>query len=249
MPEKARKRDGRLEDFDEARIARAVGRALAETGEGDEALAERLADAVAGRLEKKHGAQGIPGVEEIQDLVEKVLIEHGHAATAKAYILYRERHAEMRKAKLEVLPRPYKAGVSLNALAVLKQRYLLKDEDGKTIETPDEMFHRVAKNVAQAEAYYGAGADEMKRTEEEFYGMMFSLEFLPNSPTLMNAGAPLQMLSACFVLPVEDSMEGIFDAVKWGAVTHKAGGGTGYSFSRLRPKGDIVHSTDRKSVV
>lgn len=243
MPKKVRKRDGKIVDFDEGRISAAIAKALAATNEGDGTLAEKLGGVVVERLEGIHGREGIPEVEEIQDLVEKVLIEQGYAKTAKAYILYRQKRAELRQAKIDALGRSYKANVSVNALKVLKERYLLKDESGRVTETPDDMFRRVAKNVAQADAYYGASADEVRKTEEEFFRMMFSLEFLPNSPTLMNAGTPLQMLSACFVLPVEDSMEGIFDAVKWAAMTHKAGGGTGFSFSRLRPKGDAVKST------
>lgn len=132
--------------------------------------------------------------------------------------------------------------LSENAVKVLEKRYLTKDETGKVIENPEGMFKRVAKAIATADAPY-ATASELKKIEKEFYETMANLEFLPNSPTLMNAGRPLGQLSACFVLPIEDTMEGIFDSIKNAALIHKSGGGTGFSFSRLRAKGASVNST------
>ena len=132
------------------------------------------------------------------------------------------------------------AKLTKNALKVLEKRYLLKDENGKVIETPDQMFHRVAHDIALADEKYG---EDVKKTEREFYEIMSNLLFIPNSPTLMNAGTSIQQLSACFVIPIEDSMKSIFEAVKNTALIHQSGGGTGFSFSRIRPKGDIVKST------
>ena len=127
-----------------------------------------------------------------------------------------------------------------NALKILKARYLLKDDDGRVIETPAEMFRRVSRTVAEAERLYD---ENVLFWEDKFYELLSSLRFLPNSPTLMNAGKEIGQLAACFVLPVEDSMKGIFDTLKNAALILQSGGGTGFSFSRLRPKEDVVHST------
>ena len=132
--------------------------------------------------------------------------------------------------------------ISENARAVLERRYLIRDEHGEAVETVDELFHRVADAVAAADVRFDPQAD-VADTARSFYRMMTELDFLPNSPTLMNAGRPLGQLSACFVLPVADSMEDIFDAIKNAALIHKSGGGTGFSFSRLRAKGSTVNST------
>ena len=132
-------------------------------------------------------------------------------------------------------------GLSRNALYILEKNYLRKNGQGIVIETPAEMFRRVAQSVASAELIYSPGAD-IKKREEAFYGLMANLEFLPNSPTLLNAGREAGQLSSCFVLPVDDSLESIFEAVKKTVLIHKSGGGIGFSFSNLRPEGSIVAS-------
>ena len=124
-----------------------------------------------------------------------------------------------------------------NARTVLERRYLAKDARGRLTETPEQLFRRVAHNVALAEKQHGATARQLAAVEQRFYRLMTTFRFLPNSPTLGNAGRPLQQLSACFVLPVEDSMEGIFDTLTHTALIHKSAGRTGYSFDRPPPAG------------
>lgn len=135
-----------------------------------------------------------------------------------------------------------KLDLTESGIKVLEGRYLKKGSDGKVTETAQDMFKRVAYNIAEAEKNYPKGPG-VEQTAEKFYDMMCNLYFLPNSPTLMNAGRDLQQLSGCFVIPIEDSIESIFESAKQGAIVHKSGGGTGYSFSRLRPKNDLVRST------
>ena len=241
MPlDQIRKRDGSLVPFGAAKIASAIQAAIAAVGEGEPSRAEELTREVTSKLEARF-VEDIPTVEEVQDVVEETLIARGLPHTAKSYILYRERRAEIRRTKDFIGVRD-ELKLTVNAVNVLKKRYLLKDEHGQVVETPDGMFRRVAKAVAKADLAYSPQAD-VAALEEEFYRLMVSLDYLPNSPTLMNAGTGVGQLSACFVLPVEDSIPGIFDAVKDMALVHKSGGGTGFSFSRLRPRGDVVQST------
>jgi len=242
MVKKIRKRDGTIVDFDKEKITNAIFKAAQAVGGSDRKEAEKTTELVIKMINEKFKEDYIPTVEDIQDLVEKALIERGHATTAKTYILYRHKKNVEREIK-KMLGVKDDLKLPLNSIQVLERRYLLKDENGKVIETPSQLFARVAKFIASNERNYGADDELVAEYEQAFYEIMTNFEFLPNSPTLMNAGTSVGQLSACFVLPVEDDIEAIFDSVKYTAIIHKSGGGTGFSFSRLRPKGDIVKST------
>ncbi|MFB0560744.1 MAG: ribonucleotide reductase N-terminal alpha domain-containing protein [Candidatus Lokiarchaeia archaeon] len=235
-----RKRDGRIVKFEPVKITNAIHKAFIAVKAKDGETAKNLSDQVVAIIEENFRDR-IPTVEEVQDIVEKVLIKNGFSDVAKAYILYRQKRTEIREAK-KLLGVSDDLKLSLNATQVLEKRYLLKDDQGEVIETPSKMFGRVAKSIAAVDKFYEGDAD-MEKTEDEFYGVMSRFEFLPNSPTLMNAGTDIGQLSACFVIPVGDSIEEIFDALKFMALIHKSGGGTGFSFSKLRPSGDFVRST------
>ncbi|RJR52627.1 MAG: vitamin B12-dependent ribonucleotide reductase [Desulfobacteraceae bacterium] len=167
----------------------------------------------------------------LEKIIENKLLEYGLAKPTPVKL---EKSIFVKKQELEL---------SENARTVLNRRYLRKDEAGRVIETPEEMFRRVSRHIALAEKRFGADDRFVNEMDERFYALMTDFRFLPNSPTLMNAGRKLGQLAACFVLPVDDSMDGIFDALKNAALIHKSGGGTGFSFSRLRPKNSKVGTT------
>lgn len=243
VPGGVRKRDGRVVPFDGRRIQDAIERAAFEVFRDAKRAGKVAAETtrgVIGHLVRRYG-KGVPGIEDIQDVVETVLMSEGHSRVAKAYILYREDRSQIRLAKVALGSRD-DLKLSVNAIEVLKRRYLLRDPTRRVVETPSELFERVARHVAQAEANYGSPAVS-EEARQRFYEMMRNLDFLPNSPTLMNAGTRLGQLSACFVIPIEDSIEGIFKALGEMARIHQTGGGTGFAFSRLRPRGDVVAST------
>ncbi len=238
MVTKIEKRSGMVVDFDKEKVFQAIWKAFQAENEGSEETARQVSKEVISLVEEKYITQ-TPTVENIQDLVEEALIKGDYTKVAKSYILYRHKRKEIRDAK-SMMGIEDDCKFPLNSLKVLEGRYLQKDRNGKLLETPKQLFQRVARNVAQADLRYGQNPEE---SEKKFLELMLARDFMPNSPTLMNAGTAIQQLSACFVLPVEDSMEGIFESVKDAAIIHKSGGGTGFSFSRLRPKGSPVGTT------
>ncbi len=240
--QKIKKRDGRIVDFDSNKVVEAIWKAAQAVGIKDRTPAVGLTEQIVEKLQKQLQPNEIPSVEQVQDLVEKTLIENDQANMAKAYILYRQKRTEIRRMKL-LLGVVDELKLPLNAILVLERRYLRKDESGRVIETTAQFFRRVARALAAVEKQYGKSDEEVAKWEGEFYRIMSLRLFVPNTPTLINAGTEYPQLSACFVLPVEDSIEAIFSTLRAAAIIHKTSGGTGFSFSKLRPKGDIVLST------
>jgi len=316
------KRDGRVVDFDPTRIREAIRKAMVHVNRYDEENLNKVVNHVLKVIAEKYGAEKIPHVEEIQDIVELSLVKFDLYEVAKAYILYRKERERIREEKKKILEKDYVDEVdkefSLNALRLMAARYLMKDEKGKLRESPKQMFQRVAalivipdilhdpevfdRNFAQQEhpqedfnpeeydGKLGLGRkadgsyevtwnkwhlermkslyDELNRERAmkvswseffemlkegkfdkyyhnfiQYYELMVKKKFMPNSPTLFNAGARLGQLSACFVLQIDDNLESIMEAAKDAALIFKSGGGVGINYSRLRPEGDLVFST------
>ncbi|NJD98859.1 adenosylcobalamin-dependent ribonucleoside-diphosphate reductase [Thermococcus sp. LS1] len=316
--EKVMKRDGRIVPFDKERIKWAIQRAMLEVGVRDEKLLNRVVRRVVKRVNELYDGQ-VPHIENIQDIVELELMRVGLFDVAKAYILYRKKKAEIREEKKKILNKDKLDEIdkrfSINALRVLASRYLIKNEKGEIIESPRELFERVAilavipdllydervfdregnheQDLSKVEKYMerldeydrklsigrfklnkyhferflnlyrelaqkgqmkvsidevikmleNGAFDKYEDEVEEYFRLMTSQTFMPNTPALINSGRPLGMLSACFVVPIEDDMESIMKAAHDVAIIQKMGGGTGLNFSKLRPEGDLVGTT------
>lgn len=233
-----KKRDGRLVPFEEGRILSVITRAMQASGEGSGSESQKITEKVITELVKKYAKGGIPEVEEIQDIVETTLILEDYAKTAKAYILYRKEHELIREEKKAILGGlQTRLPFSTNALKVIAARYLLKNPQGQIIETPEGMFERVAKALAQVEAEYGKNDEEIQRTYEDFLEIMVSFKYTPAGRTLTNAGAPTPLVPNCIVLHMDDSMDGIFSTLREAALLQQAGSGLGFPFHLLRPAG------------
>lgn len=229
------KADGREEKFKPEKISRSIWFAAQNVGGKDEKLPQILAGEVINLLGRKINGDGKISTSLIGEMVEKTLIEKGHAKTAKAFIIYRENKKHLRQDK-SALGVKDDIGFSYNTLYILKQRYLRRNEKGETIETPREMIERIAKFLANVEKTH------VKRRKyfKEFYDLMVSFEFLPGTRTLTNSGKKNAQLANCFFWPMEDDINAVFDILYKSTLIKKNGGGCGYNFSKIRPEGDLV---------
>lgn len=239
------KRDGSTVDFDQNKITAAIWNAAKSVGGTDKSMAERIANQVTAVLEVFFkGGESLPTVEQIQDLVEKILIEGGHAKTAKAYILYRAEHKDKRNKQMQILNGgTTKLPFSDNALTVLAARYLQRDENGDVKETPEGMYNRIAHALAKVERDYGKSENEIQTIEQEFRDVLYNFEFIPAGRTLANAGGETRLVSNCIVLHFEDSMDGIFKTLHDAALLQQAGSGLGFAWHLLRPAGFRTNKT------
>jgi len=240
------KREGVVVPFNQEKITAAVLKAGQAMAEFNGEKSKVISDMVVEMLNKLYrGRKNPPNVEEIQDLVEIAIMKAGFTKAAKAYILYRQEHQKIREQKKKILSgRVTKLPLSVNALKVIANRYLLHNEKtDEILETPEDMFKRVAVALAKIEKKYGASQKKINDLGEKFYEMMVSFEFLPAGRTLANAGTPQPVVSNCIVLHIDDSMEGIFQTLKDASLLQQAGSGLGFPFHMLRPAGSVAKKT------
>ena len=235
-----KKRDGSIVAFDKDRIIRAIFKAADSLSAFGEKEAKRLSEIVVEILKKTHVT--VPEVEQIQDVIEQCLMAAGYYDVAKAFILYRK-NREQRREERKSLGIDDALELPINSLRALKARHLRKDASGNPIENPTQLFERVSSSIADVDKRYGLSKKEIVNNAEGFFELMAKRKFIPGGSYLRNAGfgGPL---SNCHVLPIEDSIESIYESIKQSAIiTQRAGGGVGYNFSRIRPAGDFVESS------
>lgn len=238
---RVRKRDGKLVQYNKEKIIRVI--TLASEHLEEDLPAAGLAEAVEQKLTKlyeKRSGKSIPDVEEIQDLVEETLMDAGFHRVARHFILYREQRAAERSAKSALIGKRIDTDLSINALKLLRERYLLRDDERGWFEDPNELWDRVADAAAKVEKKHGADEAAQRRWKNRFKRMMKNLDFLPNSPALMNAGTAYQQLSSSVAIPLGDDLNDIYRALTDGAKMQQVGCGTGFNFSTLRRKGATV---------
>ena len=234
---KVLKRNDREQTLDVEKIADSIFLAAQDVGGTDNKLAKKIAEDVVTRLSKQYGRTPRVSTAEIGDMVERILLERSHYKTAKAYILNREKKRQVEASK-RALGVHDDVGLSYNALVVAKEKYLLKDEEGEAKETVLGMFGRTAKFLASAEK-----KAEQKKWQEKFTKVMAEQRFMPGGRTLANSGTANNQLANCFVMPMPDNIEGIFESLKESSILKKYGGGVGFTFGHIRPKGDTVSTT------
>ncbi len=240
-----KKRNGEIAPFDQEKITEAIWKAAQSVGGEDRSLAEKISNQVCAVIEVFFtDSENTPNVEQIQDLIEKILIEGGHAKTAKAYIIYRQEHKNIRSSQEDILNgKTTKLPFSPNSLKFLAGRYLQRDENGEVCESPEEMYDRVAKALAKVEEGYGKSSDKVAEFEEKFKDVLYSFEFIPAGRTLANAGGKTRLVSNCIVIHFEDSMDGIFKTLHDAALLQQAGSGLGFAWHLLRPAGYRANAT------
>ncbi len=248
MITKVRKRDGRIVLFSKEKIVNAISKAMDSVNKLDNKLAENLAENVEKELELNYAKKETPTVEDIQDIIEKILIREGHAETAKSYILYRYKRTMIREAKQSLIGKIDDSDLSISALKIAEAKYLQKDKHGNVIETPNEMFLRVAKCIALVEKLYKKDEQYVKDLEKRFYDIISNLEFLPSGRILANAGTNSTALASSFAIPIEDSLESIFTSLLHAVILQKTSAGTGFNFSKIRPSGSRTSEITGKAV-
>lgn len=231
-----RKRSGAVEDFDPGKITNSIVMAQSNVGISNVRQAKRVGKLVVADLQKRLAAERLIGTDQIGDAVERILIDQALYEIARAYIISRERQRQEQKAEKQ-LGVVDDIGLPYNSIVVIRNKYLQEDEQGNPIETPKQMFKRVAHTLARAES------KKRKLWEEKFFEVMVSLRFLPGGRTLANAGTSSNQMANCFVLPMPDSVEGIFEVIKASSILKKNGGAVGFNFGKIRPKGDMVAGT------